>query len=186
MRAHWVLVLPFAVAASACLIPKLDTGGDDTTATTTITTDGGAVEAGYQGGGCGVESTTGVNLCIATTMCPSLVVDTQAMPHCGFRLRSGVADLVCACGTELCPMGIFDTCDQATALLKNQTESDVCAQVATGRCLDLAATTATTTPTTPTTPTSTSSSSSGGTGCDTQCVKDCGGGEACASVCNCN
>lgn len=170
-------------------MPKLDLGDDTSSSSSSAAgTDAGAqADAGFVGGGCGYESTTGAQLCTATTMCPTLVVDTQAMPHCGFRLRGGVPDLVCACGTNLCPMGIFDTCLQASDILSKQTEASVCAQVAEqGRCLEQTAP-ATTLPTTPVNDQkSSSSTSSGGTGCDTQCVKDCGGGAACASVCNCN
>jgi len=176
----------------AC-IPQLSTGDDTSTAATT--TDAGTTDGGVLGGGCGTESTTGIQLCEATTMCPAVVVDTTSMPNCGFRLRNGWAELVCVCGTSICPFGEFDTCDQVTALLTSQTQAAVCTQVADGRCEDLsavaAATTsstsgATTTPTTTTTTSASSSASSGGTGCDTQCVKDCGGGAACASVCNCS
>lgn len=179
-----ILLPTSALILVACLVPKFDTG-DDSTATA-ATTDAGttAADAGYVGGGCGVETTTGQQLCVATSQCPTLVVDTQAMPHCGFRLRSGVADLVCACGTSICTMGTFDTCEQASNLLLNQSESEVCVQVAEGRCYDTATTTTTKTAAPATS--SSSSTSSGGTGCDAQCVKDCGGGEACASVCNCN
>lgn len=165
-------------------MPKLDLGDSSSSTSTATSTDAGAAaDAGFVGGGCGTESTTGAQLCTATTMCPTLVVDTQAMPHCGFRIRNGVPDLVCACGTNICPMGIFDTCLQASDILTKQTEASVCAQVAEqGRCLEQTAPAAT-----PVNDTKTASSSSGGgTGCDTQCVKDCGGGAACASVCNCN
>lgn len=182
--AHMVpVLLSTGLVLTACITPSLNLGDDDSSSSTTATATGDAgVDAGFVGGGCGTESTTGQQLCTATTMCPTLVIDVQAMPHCGFRLRNGVPDLVCACGTSICSMGVFDTCLQAASLLTNQTESSVCSQIGDGRCLEI-----TTTPTTTTAATSSSSStSSGGTGCDTQCVKDCGGGEACASVCNCN
>ena len=168
-------------------MPKLDLGDNSSSASSPASgADAGAgADAGFVGGGCGFESTTGAQLCTATTMCPTLVIDTAAMPHCGFRLRNGVPDLVCACGTNICPMGIFDTCLQANDILTKQTEANVCAQVADqGRCL--AQTAPATTPVNDTKTSSSSSTSSGGTGCDTQCVKDCGGGAACASVCNCN
>lgn len=184
MRAFGSFVVPLLVTLlAACITPSLDLGDGDSAAAST--TDAGAsADAGFVGGGCGLESTTGAELCIATTMCPTLVVDTQATPHCGFRLRNGVPDLVCACGTSICSMGVFDTCLQAASLLADQTEAAVCAQVPDGRCLEM---------TPPTTPivdqqstSSSSSTSGGGTGCDTQCVKDCGGGAACAAVCNCD
>jgi hypothetical protein len=104
--------------------------------------------------------------------CPSVVVDTQAMPDCGFRIRGSVVDLVCACGTAICPMGAFTTCAEATRLLAEQTTSSVCTQLAEGRCSEAAPTT---------TP-----GNDGNPACDRQCVRDCGGGSACAAVCNCD
>jgi hypothetical protein len=115
-------------------------------------------------------------LCVAISTCPDLVVDTQAMPSCGFRIRGGTADLVCACGTALCPMGVFTTCAEAAQLLASQTEQGVCVQLAEGRCTEQGAA-----------PSAAPSSSSGGnSACDRQCLAECGGGAACASVCNCS
>lgn len=141
-------------------------------------TDGGTVaEGGVIGAGCGTEQQSGAQLCIATSICPNVVVDTGALPGCGFRVRGSVVDLVCACGSALCPMGNFTTCDEASKLLSTQTESSVCVQVAEGRCTTVSGSSS-----------SSSSSSSGGKNpaCDSQCVKDCGGGAACAAVCNCD
>lgn len=141
------------------------------------TTDGGAAaEAGIVGGGCGIEQGSGVELCAATSMCPSVVVDTQAMPTCGFRVRGAAVDLVCACGTAICPMGAFATCAEATQLLTNQTAQGVCIQLAEGRCVESAGSSSS----------SSSSSSGGNPACDRDCMRDCGGGAACAAVCNCD
>jgi hypothetical protein len=143
----------------------------------TTSADAGA-EGGVQGAYCGAERQTGIQLCAATSMCPELVVDTRAMPSCGFRIRGSAVDLVCGCGDQVCPMGIFSNCAQAAQLLANQSEGQVCAQIGEGRC---------TSATTSGSSTSTSSSSSSGSNgaCDKQCYADCGGGAACASVCNC-
>ena len=142
----------------------------------TATSDGGAAaEAGVVGGGCGIEQGSGVELCAATSMCPSVVVDTQAMPTCGFRVRGGAVDLVCACGTAICPMGTFATCAEATQLLTNQTAQGVCIQLAEGRCVESAGSSS-----------SSSSSSGGNPACDRDCMRDCGGGAGCAAVCNCD
>lgn len=176
MRVSAALVF---ATASACTLgafacQKLDTGTSDGSGTTS---DGGtsSADAGsVVGGGCGVEQTSGIELCTATSICPSVVVDTQAMPSCGFRIRGSVVDLVCACGTSICPMGAFTTCAEATQLLANQTAQGVCVQLAEGRCTDTSSATSTS-----------STSSSGNPACDRQCVADCGGGAACASVCNC-
>lgn len=137
---------------------------------------GAAGEAGIVGGGCGVERNSGIELCVATSMCPSVVVDTQAMPSCGFRVRGSVVDLVCACGTAICPVGAFSTCAEASQLLANQTEQGVCVQVAEGRCLESNGTTSS----------SGSTSSGGNPACDRDCMRECGGGAGCASVCNCD
>src|SRR5262249_53744244 len=103
---------------------------------------------------------------------------TQAMPSCGFRIRGTAVDLVCGCGAAICPMGVFTTCAEAAQLLASQTEQGVCVQLAEGRCVDSASTSNSSS--------SAPSSSGAPPGCDPSCVKDCGGGEACASVCNCN
>src|SRR5262249_26923827 len=129
--------------------------------------------ASVTGGGCGQEQKTGIQLCVATSMCPSVVVDTSAFPDCGFRIRGSAVDLVCACGTSICPMGIFSTCAQAAQLLTSQTEQGVCVQVSEGRCVDAP------------TP-SGSSGSNGKAACDRDCVQQCGGGADCAAMCNCD
>jgi hypothetical protein len=172
----------FSVAALvvACGLQPQNGGGEEgVDGGPTSTADGGA-EAGIQGAYCGAERQTGIQLCAATSMCPNIVVDTQAMPSCGFRIRGASVDLVCGCGEQVCPMGVFANCAQAAQLLANQTEGQVCAQVSEGRC---------TSPTTSTTSSSSSggstSSSGGSSACDKQCYADCGGGAACASVCNC-
>ena len=133
-----------------------------------------AGETAIVGAGCGIEQRSGAQLCAATSMCPDVVVDTQAMPSCGFRIRGELVELVCACGTALCPMGVFTTCAEAAQLLANQTEQGVCVQLAEGRCIELG-----------TAPPAPSSSSGGNPACDRQCLAECGGGAACASVCNC-
>ena len=159
-------------------------GGAQDDAGPVIATSDAGLEAGIQGALCGAERQTGIQLCAATSMCPELVVDTRAMPSCGFRIRGSAVDLVCGCGEQVCPMGIFANCAQAAQLLANQSEGQVCAQVGEGRCTD-----ATNGTTSSTSSTSSSSSSSGGGGnpaCDKQCYADCGGGAACASVCNCD
>jgi len=168
-----------ALAAGASGLACLDitqTSADAGDAGSATGNDGVAVEAGVVGGGCGIEQGSGIELCAATSMCPNVVVDTQAMPSCGFRVRGGAVDLVCACGTAICPMGTFSTCAEASQLLTNQTAQGVCIQVAEGRCVEPAGA-------------SSSSSSSGANGnpaCDRECMKDCGGGAGCASVCNCD
>lgn len=165
----------FAVGVFALGCLDLNQGGGDGLEGGTGTPDASpAGEAGIVGGGCGLEQTSSIELCVATSMCPDVVVDTQAMPRCGFRLRGGMVDLVCACGTAICPVGAFSTCAEASQLLANQTEQTVCIQLAEGRCSESGMSSPS------------GASGSGHPACDRQCMKECGGGEACASVCNCS
>lgn len=157
------------VVAFGCGIEQLSQGGGSSAG---AASDAGAdADSGVQGAGCGIESGSGQQLCIATSLCPNVVVDTQSMPHCGFRIKGGSSELVCACGESVCSMGAFTTCTQAASLLQSQTEAAVCAQVGEGRCFAG-------------TP-STSSSSSSGSTCDRQCLQECGGAAGCASICGC-
>jgi hypothetical protein len=142
--------------------------------TSSSSKDGGtkaAADSGVTGAGCGLESGSGVQLCRATSACPTLVVDSQALPHCGFRIKGGSSELVCGCGEALCSMGVYTTCTQAANLLASQTEAQVCTQLAEGRCSEG-------------NPTSSGGSSSD-PNCDRTCLKECGGGGGCASLCGC-
>jgi hypothetical protein len=180
MRAALSTVVAAGLLVAACALENRgggDQGGADGGPTTR--TDGGA-DGGVQGAYCGAERQTGIQLCAATSMCPEVVVDTQAMPSCGFRIRGSAVDLVCGCGDQVCPMGIFANCAQAAQLLANQSEGQVCAQISEGRCAS-----ATNATTSSTSSGGSTSSSGGNTACDKQCYADCGGGAACASVCNC-
>jgi len=170
----------FVLAASfaaGCALAQLTQGGGETESTpAAAATDAGtaAVDAAVQGAGCGIETGSGAQLCVATSLCPTVVVDTQALPHCGFRIKAGSSELVCGCGESICSMGAFTTCAQAAQLLLTQTESAVCAQVVEERCT-----------TTAQAPAPTSSSSSSGSTCDKVCLQECGGGGGCASICGC-
>lgn len=166
------ITLAAAFAACQPLDPNSGSGVDGGGGASTADA---ATEGGVVGAACGAETKTGTQLCAAVSTCPSVVVDTQAMPSCGFRIRGAVVDLVCACQTSLCPMGTFTTCNEASRLLAEQTEGTVCAQLAEGRCTDVA----------PTTPVG-SAEQNGNPACDRNCIRDCGGGAACAAVCNCD
>lgn len=172
--------LALAVSVGGCEQIAQALGTDTPEADASTTTDAAVTsDAGVLGGGCGQESNTGIVLCTATTLCPTVVVDTSAMPSCGFRIRGSVVDIVCGCNNFVCPMGTFATCTEAATILAQTTQQEICNQVATERCVQVE-----TVPTTSSSSTS-STSSSGGTGCDPDCVKACGGGAACASICNC-
>ena len=138
-----------------------------------VTADGGTdagADSSLRGAGCGTESGSGAQLCLATSECPKLVVDNAAMPHCGFRIRGTAAELVCGCGDSICSMGTYTTCAQAAKLLSSQSELQVCTQVSEGRCSLRAPAVSSTTTNAP---------------CDRQCLKECGGGAGCASLCGC-
>ncbi len=166
-----------AVVAGCALEPTVQSGSGSNTSTTDTST---TADAGILGADCGVESGTGAVLCRAVSTCPSVIVDTQATPHCGFRIRGSIAELVCGCGDSICPMGTFTTCDQAQHLLSTQTELGVCAQVAEERCEPAGAASP------PPASTGTAGNSNSGPTCDKQCLSECGGGAACASICECN
>ena len=134
-RSLFAALLALAPLA-ACGLDNITQGG--TTGTGSGDAGTAAQDAGPVGEGCGVESQTGITLCVATSLCPEVVVDTQSFPHCGFRIVGGQVDLVCGCSEAVCSMGAFSTCAQAAQLLTGQTEAQVCTQVAEGRCLPAA------------------------------------------------
>jgi hypothetical protein len=161
------------IVAFGCGIEQLSQGGSSAAASDAGAGDGG--DSGVLGAGCGIESGSGQQLCVATSLCPNVVVDTEAMPHCGFRIKGSSSELVCGCGDSICSMGAFTTCTQAAALLQSQSEGAVCAQVGEGRCSVGK----------PSTSSSSSSSSSSGSTCDRSCLQECGSGAGCASICGC-
>jgi hypothetical protein len=173
--AAFALPCVVALVASGCGLEQLASAGKG--AEGGAPADGGEAGDGatWTGQGCGVEGQSGMQLCAATSMCPNVVVDTQVFPHCGFRIRGSAIDLVCGCNGFVCPMGVFTTCAQATQLLTQQTEAAVCTQVNEGRCTAA-----------PGSPSGSSGSSGSGGACDKQCLKECGGGAGCASLCNCS
>jgi len=176
MRIAPVSLFAFAACLLAgCGIEQL-TKGSGGSGSSSAAADGGsdaAADSGVVGAGCGIETGSSTQLCVATSLCPKVVVDTTALPHCGFRIRAGSSELVCGCGDSICSMGVFTTCAQAAALLTSQTEQQVCTQLAEGRCSAGVPAPANT------------GSSSGGSSCDKACMSECGGGGACASICGC-
>lgn len=169
------LALATSALAVACAIADVSTGsGKSASRDGGAAADAGDAASAIQGAGCGVEQESGLTLCAATSACPNVVVDTQALPTCGFRIQGTAVDLVCGCNGAVCSMGAYTTCAQASQLLTSQTLQGVCTQAIEGRCPAGAGA-------------SSSSSSSGSTktGCDKQCLSECGGGAGCASVCGC-
>lgn len=145
------------------------------------TSDAGAVEGGTLGE-CGTDPATGVVLCLQTSACPNMTLDTSAFPECGFHQGGASAfDLECLCnGDALCPIGVPTSCDSAAQLLMQQGSAlQVCQQVSTGGCVSLTVDAGS----------SSSSGSSSGSGepttaCQT-CVAGCGGTPACYQSCGC-
>lgn len=141
MRMASVLV---SLAACSCMgfniIPTADDssssgGGADATSESS-TDDGGGGEGGVTGIECGPDPDTGVVLCVGISSCPGLSVDQDLYPGCGFRVHdgTGVLDLECACYGQICPIGVASTCDQAAALMQDQSQYTVCMQIDEGRC----------------------------------------------------
>lgn len=114
---------------------------------------------------CVRDQLTNVELCAAVSACPDVWVERDRFPHCGFRPRPGVIDLVCACDGAICSMGMASTCEQAKALLQTQSELSVCLQVHEGRCLEPQ----------PGTPPSSN--------CDPTCISECAGNPTCYEFC---
>jgi hypothetical protein len=131
-----------ALATCSCMgfniIPTTDdsTGSTGADATTGDETAAATTEAGVTGVNCGVDPDTGVTLCSGISTCPSLTIDSDLFPGCGFRIHDAadVIDMECACYGQICPIGVASTCTQATALMQNQSQYTVCIQVDEGRC----------------------------------------------------
>jgi hypothetical protein len=171
---------PIAALAALPLLACLQnvstgTGTTDPTASTGTTTTSSAGTTTPAGASCGTDPQTGVTLCEQTSLCPGLVVDQGTLPSCGFRIHAGsVIDLECVCGDSLCPIGVPDTCAQATQLLSSQTSSlVVCEEASDGRCEQLGASDAgSASPPTVST-------------CDKQCETECAGEPDCIQLCGC-
>jgi hypothetical protein len=187
--------IPFAIASVSALaaLPLIaclqqvstgtgttDPGGGGAASTATSGTDTPA------GAGCATDPATGVTLCEQTSLCPALSVDQGTFPSCGFRIHTGtVIDLECLCGDVLCPIGIADTCDQASQLLSSQTSSlTVCQQASDGRCVQVTGDGGAS-PTPTAAPTSTTSPAPSTSTCDKVCEAECAGEPNCIQLCGC-
>jgi hypothetical protein len=168
--------LALLVVLAACA-PNLGKGGDAGAAASDGGTGGSSGGGGADaatGAGCGRDATTGVVLCSAISICPSLAVDPDMWPGCGYRLRGEVIDIECLCDGMLCPLGAPTTCAQAKQLLESQNVISVCGQRDDGRC----------------TPAGSSSGTGGSggsapSGCDKTCQSQCGGDPSCNQLCGC-
>ena len=171
------LLWPICALACAACDPNALLGEGDAGATPTATVDSGASPAApaASGQGCTDPIAPNLTLCTETSLCPSLAVDHDAYPDCGFRVEGGLIDLECICGTALCPVGSALTCADAKTLLDTQSELAVCTQVAEGRCAPIVG--------------QASAGDAGGApqsgSCDKMCAGECGGDPTCIQQCGC-
>ncbi|HWZ88783.1 MAG TPA: hypothetical protein VNW92_08030 [Polyangiaceae bacterium] len=132
--------------------------------------DGGVIPV--SGTNCGVDPSSGISLCLGITSCPTVLVDPDQFPGCGYRIAGSVIDLECLCNDSLCPMGSAASCADAKALLADQSAQGVCASIAEGRCSVVGSSAAPANP-------NTSSS------CDKDCRAECSGDPGCITLCGC-
>jgi len=165
-----VISIVLMVSLSACLQvgkasdsdPSADAGR---TGASGAGSSGGAAATGTN---CGVDPSSGIALCLGISSCPSVRVDPDQFPDCGYRIAGSSIDLECLCGDSLCPMGSAASCLDAKALLSEQSAQGVCAGVADGRCQRVKQTS------------NTSSSS-----CNKECRAQCSGVPGCLTLCGC-
>jgi hypothetical protein len=170
------LLVFFSLAAiTAGCINELGTDVDNTNTSSSASTSDDASTGAASGTGCGTDGVTGVTLCTGISECSSITVDQSALGGCGFRIHSGsgVIDLECLCGTQLCPIGVPDTCAEAATLLGGQTSLVVCEEASEGKCVQEGEEAGTT-------------STTGTTGtCNQQCLVSCGAEPDCQQLCGC-
>lgn len=172
---RWLLASLVLVPVSACLqigMPQDSASGGSATAGAagSVATDAGVTTA--TGVNCGTDPASGVTLCLGLSSCPGVLVDSDQLPSCGYRVNGNAIDLECLCDDSLCPVGSAASCADAKALLQDQTAQGVCAGIAEGRCTTVSQSV----------PSSTSNTASN---CDKSCRADCGGDPACIQLCGC-
>lgn len=165
------LLAPLLVASlAACLqvgTPQDTADAGSSSASSASGTAGSGARA--SGVNCGVDPSTGISLCLGISTCPSVRVDSEQFPDCGYRISGTLIDLECLCGDSLCPMGSAASCLDAKALLSEQSALSVCAGVADGRCEQVKQ----------------SSTSNTGSTCDKDCRAQCSGVPGCVTLCGC-
>ncbi len=155
------------LCASACAVVNSSTtqaGGDAAVVTS----------SGATGIACVTDPATQITLCNATSLCPTLSVNTQQFPNCGFRTLQPSFDLECICfGNYLCPVGSpVSSCQDVSNLFAGKTLNDICNQVSLGYC---------------TQNTGIPNNGTGGSAssCDQSCYSSCVGAPACIVACGC-
>jgi hypothetical protein len=163
-----VLVLLFGGGAASCLqLTGSELGDAGAAPTPASSADAAAGPTGVTGTACALDSVSGVTLCTTIDLCPSLVVDHDLYPDCGFRVPGLSIDLECVCGDFLCAMGTALRCSQARDLLSQSSELAVCARQADGQCA------------------ARSPSKPAQSGCDRTCALECAGDPGCWKLCGC-
>ncbi len=168
-----LLSLLALIPLSACL--QLGTPGDSGGgaasggAAGSASSDGGVPVSGTN---CGVDPSSAIALCLGITSCPTVLVDPDQFPGCGYRIAGNVIDLECLCNDSLCPMGSAASCADAKALLLDQSAQGICAGIAEGRCTVVSQS-------------ATSTNGNASANCDKNCRADCGGDPACITQCGC-
>jgi hypothetical protein len=165
---------------TACIANPLDETASDTSSQSTTTT--GATAGGVPVGvDCGTDTTSGVTLCVGSSVCPNDEINPNDFPNCGFRTTSPSFDLECLCdGNQLCPIGIASTCADVATLVTNRTVADICNQIGAGTCIEVGGGTPTTTTTT-----GTGGQTGASATCDTSCASDCANVPTCLIACGC-
>ena len=166
-----LIILP----VSACLqigVPQGDTGGGGSSAGAAGSSSADAGTAAPMGVKCGTDPASGVTLCLGLSSCPSALVDPDQLPGCGYRINGSAIDLECLCNDSLCPVGSAASCDDAKALLRDQTAQGVCAGIAEGRCTTVSQS-------------SQNADSNSAASCDKNCRADCSGDPVCVQLCGC-
>src|SRR5580658_3185906 len=166
----WLASSSFAL--SGCVMPSSNT--DAGTTTIPLTEDGGSLTSTPSGTGCKTDPTTNVTLCAGSSECPSVNVDPNVYPDCGYFFNGGLVYLACLCSNNLCPIGQPTTCAQAAALLQSSNEGTACAEADNNQCTMLSSGTAADATTIGTT--------DAGSGCDQTCYSACAGEPDCIQL----
>jgi hypothetical protein len=163
------LSICLALVAAACGVVK-PLGGDSQSQSSSASSSGNGSSAQDTGVGCGADPDTGVNLCLGTTECPKVSLDTDSFPDCGFRTTTGSYDLECVCnGNTLCPVGVASSCAEIGDLFAHKSLADFCNQE---DCKEIA-------------PSTTSKPMTRSPNCDSSCADDCAGNAVCVQGCGC-
>jgi hypothetical protein len=170
---RWLFCVLVLAPLSACLqigTPGDSSGGASSGGSAGSSADGGVTTA--TGVDCGVDPGSGITLCLGITSCPTVLVDSDQMPGCGYRISGNVIDLECLCNDSLCPVGSAASCDDAKALLADQTSQGVCAKIAEGSCTVVSQS-------------ATNANSNTSSSCDPDCRARCSGAPDCITLCGC-